>query len=358
MKLDDYQTLGRSGLRVSPLALGTMTFGTGWGWGADENEARRIFDLYVDSGGNFIDTANFYTNGEAETLLGRFAARQRDRLVIATKYSLNMRPGDPNAGGNHRKSLIQSVEASLKRLGTDHVDLLYLHIWDDTTPAEEVMRGFDDLVRAGKVLYVGISDTPAWQVARMQTLAEWRGWSPLVALQIEYSLVQRTVERDLIPMAAALGLAVTAWSPLAMGVLAGRYRRRDLMSGDRDAIGAKGTRQQVALSHAMLSERNLVIAEAVDAQASRIGATAAQVALAWLLQRPDGGAIPIIGARTAAQFQENLGALALSLDPDTLQALDAVSAVPLGFPHDFIRMPAPRQNVLGGTRVQRRGSPR
>lgn len=352
MALTDYLTLGRSGLRVSPLALGAMTFGTDWGWGADEAEARRIFDLYVERGGNFVDTANFYTGGSSEALLGRFAAGRRDRLVLATKYSLNLHPGDPNGGGNHRKSLVRAVEASLKRLDTDYIDLLYLHIWDGTTPVEEVMRGFDDLVRAGKVLYAGISDTPAWQAARMQTLADLRGWTPLVALQIEYSLVQRTVERDLVPMAETLGMGVTAWSPLGMGVLAGKYDRTALAQGDRDAPGVTGTRQQVALTHDMLSERNLDIADEVKAVARALDRSPAQVALAWLLQRPGRGAIPIVGARTAAQFEDNLGALELRLGEADLRRLDAASAVPLGFPHDFMKLPVPRNNIFGGTQVR------
>ncbi len=222
--LTHYRLLGRSGLRVSPLALGTMTFGTDWGWGSDEADARRIFDAYVDRGGNFVDTASNYTNGTSEKLVGAFAEGKRDRLVLATKYSLASAPGDPNSGGNHRKNMVRTVEQSLQRLRTDHLDLLYLHTWDATTPGDEIMRAFDDLVRAGKVLYAGISDTPAWQVARMQTMAELRGWSPFVALQIEYSLVQRTVERELVPMAKELGLGVP-WSPLGMGVLTGKYSR-------------------------------------------------------------------------------------------------------------------------------------
>lgn len=352
MSLTDYRTLGRSGLRVSPMVLGTMTFGTDWGWGADEAEARRILDTYLDRGGNFVDTANFYTGGSSEALLGRFMAGRRDRVVLATKYSLNLHPGDPNGGGNHRKSLVRGVEASLKRLATDHIDLMYLHIWDGTTPVDEVMRALDDLVRAGKLLYVGISDTPAWQVARMQTLADWRGWSPLIALQIEYSLVQRTVERDLVPMADALGLGVTAWSPLGMGVLAGKYRRDALAAGDRDAIGVTGTRQQVALTHDMLSERNLAIADTVRDVAQQLGRSSAQVALAWLLQRPGCGVMPIVGARTLAQFEDNLGALSLRLSDAQLQQLDVASAVSLGFPHDFMRLAVPRNNIFGGTQVR------
>lgn len=199
LSLDTYRLLGRSGLRVSPLALGAMTFGTDWGWGTDRDEARRIFDAYVDRGGNFIDTANKYTNGTSERLVGELAGDRRERLVLATKYTLSMRPGDPNSGGNHRKNMVRSVEASLRRLGTDYIDILYLHAWDGTTPVDEVLRAMDDLVRSGKVLYVAISDAPAWQVSRMQAIAALRGWAPLVALQIEYSLIERTVERELIP---------------------------------------------------------------------------------------------------------------------------------------------------------------
>jgi aryl-alcohol dehydrogenase-like predicted oxidoreductase len=359
MSLNHYRLLGRSGLRVSPLCLGTMTFGADWGWGADEADARRLFDTYVDAGGNFLDTANIYTDGSSETLLGRFAAGRRDRLVIASKYSLNPFPGDPNGGGNHRKALMQSVEASLRRLGTDYLDLLYLHIWDGTTPVDEVMRGFDDLVRAGKLLYAGISDTPAWQVARMQTLAELRGWAPLVALQIEYSLAQRTVERELVPMAAGLGLSVLAWSPLAMGILTGKYTRADLerarAQGSGNTPGGDGGRGAVAYSHAMFDERTLAIAEVVKTVSGETGHSAAQVALAWLLQRPD-APIPIIGARTPQQLQDNLGALDVRLDADQLQRLDGVSAVALGFPHDFARSPIPQQLVFGGTRVQPRAA--
>lgn len=263
MSLDHYRLLGRSGLRISPMALGTMTFGADWGWGADEAEARRIFDSYVDRGGNFIDTANNYTNGSAETLLGRFAQGHRDRLVIASKYTLATVPGDPNNAGNHRKSMLRSVEDSLRRLGTDYLDLLYLHAWDDTTTVDEVMRGFDDLVRSGKVLYAGISDTPAWQIARMQTLADLRGWSPLVALQIEYSLIQRSVEHELLPMADALGLGVVAWSPLGSGVLTGKYSTADLASADTLQATPGGSRRSVALINGALTPRSLQIADEV-----------------------------------------------------------------------------------------------
>lgn len=262
MELDTYRLLGRSGLRVSPLSLGTMTFGTDWGWGADKDEARRIFDAYVDRGGNFIDTASNYTNGTSEKLLGEFARDRRESLVLATKYTTARRPGDPNSGGNHRKSMIASVERSLRSLDTDYIDLLYLHAWDGTTPVDEVLRGLDDLVRAGKVLYVGISDTPAWQISRMQAIADLRGWAPLIALQAEYSLIERTTERDLIPMASEMGLGVIPWSPLASGVLTGKYTRADLDLGEGTA-DPEGTRKNVAAAAGSLNERGLAIADVV-----------------------------------------------------------------------------------------------
>ncbi|MGH3376551.1 MAG: aldo/keto reductase [Actinoallomurus sp.] len=348
--LDTYRLLGRSGLRVSPLGLGTMTFGSDWGWGAEKDEARRIFDAYVDRGGNFIDTANQYTNGTAEELLGEFTRQRRDSLVLATKYTLTARAGDPNSGGNHRKSMVRSVENSLRRLGTDYIDLLYLHAWDFTTPVEEVLRAMDDLVRAGKVLYVGISDTPAWQVSRMQAIAELRGWSPLVALQIEYSLVERTVERDLIPMAAEMGLGVIPWSPLASGVLTGKYTRADLDHGGGSA-GAEGTRKNVAAANGALTERALAIAEVVKEVATGIGATPSQVALAWTMRDP-GVTSPIIGARTLAQLEDNLGALDLSLSDGDLAALEKASAIELGFPHDFLTLPMTRQVMFGDIQVE------
>lgn len=273
--LDIYRLLGRSGLRVSPMALGTMTFGTDWGWGADEAESRKLFDAYVERGGNFIDTANNYTNGTSERLVGQFARGRRDQLVIATKYTCWTRQGDPNSGGNHRKSLIASVESSLRRLQTDYIDLLYLHIWDGTTPVQEILRGLDDLVRSGKVLYVGISDTPAWQVSRMQAIAELRGWTPLVALQVEYSLIERTTERELIPMADEMGLGVLPWAPLAKGVLTGKYTRTDLGRTD-----STQTRKNLAVAAGVLSERGLAIADAVRDLANEIGGTPAQVAMA------------------------------------------------------------------------------
>ncbi|MGO4336543.1 aldo/keto reductase [Labrys sp. KB_33_2] len=353
LALDDYRLLGRSGLRVSPLSLGTMTFGTDWGWGADEAEARRIFDAYVDRGGNFIDTANQYTNGTSERFVGAFAADRRDRLVIATKYTLPSRPGDPNSGGNHRRSMVRSVEDSLKRLGTDYIDLLYLHAWDFTTPVEEVLRGLDDLVRSGKIVYAGISDAPAWQIARMQTIADLRGWAPLIALQVEYNLIERTIERELVPMARELGLGVIPWSPLASGVLAGKYSRADLDDSGGSAE-ASGTRRNVALGNGALTERGLDIAEVVKAVAGETGHTPSQVALAWTLTNP-AVASPLIGARTLAQLEDNLGALEVSFSDEQRDRLEAASAIELGFPHDFLNRPLTRNVMFGGLKIPTRG---
>ncbi|GAA2997661.1 aldo/keto reductase [Streptosporangium longisporum] len=353
VSLDRYRLLGRSGLRVSPLALGAMTFGQDWGWGADKDESRRIFDAYVDRGGNFVDTANQYTNGTSEQLLGEFMHGRRERVVAATKYTVATRPGDPNSGGNHRKSMVASVESSLRRLNTDYIDLLYLHAWDFTTPVEEVLRAMDDLVRAGKVLYLGISDTPAWQVSRMQAIADLRGWSPLVALQIEYSLVERTVERELIPMAREMGLGVIPWSPLASGVLTGKYTRADL--GHGVSADPEGTRRNVAAANGSLTERALDIADVVKEVAAGKGTTPARVALAWTLLDPAVTA-PIIGARTLAQLEDNLAALEVTFTEDELAALDRVSAVEPGFPHDFLNRPMTRQVMSGGVTIEpRRG---
>lgn len=328
-----------------------MTFGPDWGWGADESESRRIFDAYVDRGGNFVDTASNYTNGTSERFVGAFAKGKRDRLVIATKFTCADAPGDPNSGGNHRKNMVRSVEQSLRRLGTDHVDLLYLHAWDGTTPGDEIMRAFDDLVRAGKVHYAGISDAPAWQVARMQTLADLRGWAPFVALQIEYSLVQRTVERELLPMAEALGIGVTPWAPLAMGVLTGKYTRADL--GAAGAAKPEGTRKDVATGNGALTERALAIADTVKRVAKALERTPAQVAVAWTLGSSSVVA-PIVGVRTLAQLEDNLGALDVTIPDDLRAELDAASAVERGFPHDFLQRPITRQVMFGGAYIEPR----
>jgi aryl-alcohol dehydrogenase-like predicted oxidoreductase len=350
--LDTYRLLGRSGLRVSPLALGTMTFGSDWGWGADREEAHRIFDAYVDRGGNFIDSSNNYTNGTSEQLVGELAADKRDRLTIATKYSASTRPEDPNSGGNHRKSMVRSVEHSLARLQTDYIDLLYLHIWDGTTPVEEVLRAMDDLVRAGKVLYVGISDTPAWQVSRMQAIAELRGWSPLVALEIEYSLIERTGERDLMPMASEMGLGVIPWSPLGRGVLTGKYTSRHIDHGG-DSAGVEGMRNSAGAMNGSLTERSLAIAEVVKTVATELGRTPAQVALAWTLLN-DSVTAPLIGARTLSQLEDNLGALEVELPDDAIARLERASAVALGFPHEVLSRPSTMATVFGDTKVSAR----
>ncbi|WP_340688129.1 aldo/keto reductase [Amycolatopsis coloradensis] len=331
LTLDTYRLLGRSGLRVSPLALGAATFGTEWGWGAEQDEARELFDTYVERGGNFIDTASTYTSGSSERLLGEFARSNRESLVLATKYTTLRRPGDPNSGGGQRKSLFASVEASLRRLNTDYLDLLYLHLWDFTTPVEEILRGMDDLVRQGKLLYVAISNAPAWEVSRMQAIADLRGWSPLVALQIEYNLIERTGERDLIPMAREMGLGVVPWSPLAGGVLTGKYSRDDVTAVPSE----NGTRKNFTLALGTLTERNLAIVDVVKEVAAELGRSPAQIGLAWTLLNP-GVTAPIIGARTPAQLEENLGALEVEFTGSHLARLDEASAIDLGFPHEML----------------------
>lgn len=347
--LDHYQILGTSGLRVSPLSLGTMTFGTEWGWGADERDARRMFDTYVDHGGNFIDTANAYTGGTSERYVGAFAKARRDRLVIATKWTATMTPDDPNAGGNHKKSLVRSVEGSLARLQTDYIDVLYLHAWDGTTPVAEIARALDDLVRAGKVLHVAMSNVPAWQIARLATLADLRGWARPCAIQIEYNLVERGGERDLIPMARALGMAVVPWSPLASGVLAGKYTERDLEAGEGVA-SASGTRKNVAAAQGSLHARGLRIADAAAQIGKELGVSTAQVAIAWTLAQP-GITSPIIGARTLAQLEDNLGALAVELSATHLARLAEVSAFDLGYPHEMLSRAMTRSVMYGTAKV-------
>jgi aryl-alcohol dehydrogenase-like predicted oxidoreductase len=347
MQLDDYRLLGRSGLRVSPLTLGTMTFAA-TGWGSSDEDAARMVDLYMDRGGNVIDTANFYgAMGGSESLLGTLIKQRRQRLVISTKYSLTTRPGDANASGNHRKAMVQSVEDSLRRLGTDFIDLYYLHMWDFRTPVDEILRAFDDLVRAGKVVYIGLSDTPAWQASRMQAIAELRGWTQFCALQISYSLIERTVERELIPMARAMGLGVCPWSPLGGGVLTGKYARDDLAGGS-DA----GSRKGINVMTGRLNETTLAIADMVSTIAAEAGCTPAQVALAWTLRNP-AVTSPVLGARTPAQLEDNLGALDLVLDDNQIARLDAASAVPLGFPHEMLAAPS-NAMAFGNVKVERR----
>ncbi len=338
-----YRLLGKSGLRVSEICLGTMTFGEDWGWGSSKEESQQIFNTFLESGGNFIDTANVYTNGNSEKLLGDFIREHRDRVVLATKYTNSAPLNDPNSGGNQRKNMMQAVEKSLKRLQTDYIDLYWLHIWDQITPIEEVMRAFDDLVRQGKVLYIGISDAPAWVVSRANTLAELRGWTSFAGLQIEYSLVERTPERELLPMAQALGLTVTAWSPLAGGVLSGKYL-------DSDTKNARYTNPQMQ-QFLTNKERSEFIAKEVKVIANECGRSSSQVALAWLRQR-NIPIIPIIGARTKSQLKDNLSCLDLSLTKEQLLKLDEVSKIELGFPNELYTKEMVTTFVYGGLKEQ------
>ena len=328
-----YRLLGASGLRVSELALGTMTFGETWGWGASKDESRKIFDRFHDAGGNFVDTANNYTDGTSEEFVGELVAPDREHFVLATKYTLTTRPDDPNAGGNHRKNLVQSLDASLRRLRTDYVDLLWVHMWDGLTPVEEVVRALDDLVRAGKVLHVGVSDTPAWVAARAHAIAQLRGWTPFTAVQLPYSLVDRGAERDLLPFARELGLAVLCWGILEGGVLTGKYE-------DETAAPRRYTDA---------SEQERALAREVVAVASEAGCSPAQVALAWVRAQP-GNLIPILGARTEAQIVDNLACLDVELEPDALERLSAARAIDLGFPHSFLGSDHVRGLIFGTTR--------
>jgi aryl-alcohol dehydrogenase-like predicted oxidoreductase len=323
-----YKLLGPSGLRVSELCLGTMSFGDAWGFGADEKESHRILGAFADAGGNFVDTANVYHQGQSEEILGSFLGPGRDRWVVATKYTLAMRPGDPNAAGNSRKNLRVSVEASLRRLRTDYLDLLWVHAWDYTTPVEEVMRGLDDLVAAGKVNHVALSDAPAWVASAANTLAALRGWSPLVALQVEYSLLERTAERELLPVAEAFGLSVCAWAPMGAGVLTGKYTRGPTTH--------PADSRRAAANQGRLTEPNLRIAREVDRVADELGATSAQVAVAWLRQR-DRRVVPVLGARKLEQFQDVLGSLEVGLGAEHVARLDEVSRIELGFPYELLR---------------------
>lgn len=333
-----YKLFGKSGLRVSELALGTMTFGEEWGWGVDKATSQAIFEAYAGAGGNFIDTANRYTEGTSEKFVGEFIHSEREHFVLGSKYTLKMRPGDPNFSGNHRKNMMQSVHASLKRLNTEYLDLLWVHAWDFTTPVEEVLRGLDDLVRQGKVLYVGISDTPAWVVSMANTLADLRGWSRFVGLQIRYSLADRSAERDLLPMARALDVAVTPWSVLGAGVLTGKYNDNPKSEGRASRWGT--------------SERDLKLAQQIQAVSNAVGASPSQAAIAWVLhqQRPNRAPIiPLLGATKVEQLKDNLGALEVRLAAEHLARLDEASRVDLGFPHEFLASENILDIVFGGT---------
>jgi aryl-alcohol dehydrogenase-like predicted oxidoreductase len=328
-----YTLLGRSGLRVSEVALGTMTFGDTWGWGADDDESRRMFEAFADAGGNFIDTACNYTDGQSEEILGRILESvERDRFVVATKYTLSTRRDDPNAGGNQRKNLVQTLEASLRRLRTDYVDLLWLHMWDGMTPVEEVVRALDDVVSSGKALYVGISDTPAWVVSQAVAIADLRGWSRFVALQAPYSLVDRAVERELLPMARALGLAFTPWGMLEGGALTGKYLEDSDEPRRYDGVGPKTNG----------------VAREVVAVSEELCASPAQVAIAWVRAQP-WHTVPIMGARSEMQLRDNLGALDVELSSEHVERLDAASEFRLGFPRDFLESDHVRGLIFGET---------
>lgn len=342
MPLDHFVTLGNSGLRVSPFCLGTMTFGLDWGWGSDEAESHRILSRFIELGGNFIDTANFYTHGHSEQIIGEFLTqkvKRRDQLVIATKFFSSLYSGDPNAGGANRKSLIAACENSLRRLQTDYIDLYWLHCWDKFTPIEETMSALDDLVKQGKVRYIGFSDTPAWKCAEAQMIAKFRGWAPLIALQIEYSLLERTVEGELVPMAREMGMGITPWSPLKQGVLTGKYTRE---TRDNPEAG------RGAWVTAALTDKAYDIIDELLRISKELKSSPSRVALAWLQSKP-GVKSPIVGARTLQQLDDNIAALDLKLQPEHIAKLDELSAPTLNFPHDFVQMSGPFGR--GGTTV-------
>jgi aryl-alcohol dehydrogenase-like predicted oxidoreductase len=329
-----YKLLGRSGLKTSELCLGTMGFGTEGGWGADKETSFKIMEAFAAAGGNFLDTANIYKAGTSEKIIGEFISdHDRDFFVIATKYTLRDNNTNPNASGNNRKNMMRSVEQSLKRLQTDFIDVLYLHIWDDLTPIDEVLRGLDDLIRQGKVNYAAISDTPAWVVAKGNTTAELMGWSQFVALQIEYSLLQRTPERELLPMAKHFGMTVIPWAPLAGGALTGKYLR-----GERGRIKEDSNR---------LNENSQRITKQVTAVAEKLGVEAAHVALKWTMQQPL-SVIPVVGATTPDQMQQNLKTIDVVIPEEDMKHLDEISAIDLGFPGKFFKEEAVQTNTYGG----------
>lgn len=330
MSLRKYRSLGNSGLRVSPFCLGAMTFGEEWGWGATPEVSVKILDSYLDQGGNFIDTANGYTKGHSEMIIGDNIGRhssKRDRAVIATKFFTNMYTGDPNGGGASRKTIIESCEQSLRRLQTDYIDLYWIHAWDRLTPIEETMRTLDVLVESGKVRYIGFSDTPAWKVSQAQTIATLRGWTPLIALQLEYSLVERTIEGELVPAALELGLGITPWSPLKAGLLSGKYSR------DNAAQSTPGRGARVSN---LFTEQTFRILDVLANVAREQNTTSARAALSWIQNRP-GVVSTLIGARTMEQLNDNLGALDVELSVNQATALEEISRPKLNFPFDFMR---------------------
>lgn len=335
MSLNHYITLGKSGLRVSPFCLGTMTFGMEWGWGSTEEESHKILDHFFEKGGNFLDTANVYTKGHSELIIGNYLHKnnfRRDQAVIATKFFGTLYPGDPNAGGANRKAVIAACEASLRRLQTDYIDLYWMHCWDYHTPIEETMSALNDLVTQGKVRYIGFSDTPAWKTTQAQMISKFRGWAPLVALQIEYSLLERTVEGELTPMAQEMGLGVTPWSPLKFGILTGKYTRQN-----RDKVEAG--RGEWVMNH-LKNDTTYDVIDVLLKVAKECNSTPAKVALSWLQSKP-GVTSSIIGARTLEQLDDNLGALDLKLSDAHIKELDKISEPKLDFPADFIKNSGP-----------------
>lgn len=340
----------KTGLRVSELCLGTGNFGTGWGHGAEPEEAKRIFDAYVRAGGNFIDTANGYQRGQSEELVGKFIKSDRDNLVVATKYTNPTMPGaGPSATGNSRKNMVRSLEESLKRLNTDHIDLYWAHISDGMTPMDEILRAFDDLVSSGKILYAGLSNFPAWRIARAELLAESRNWAPVTSIQVEYSLAERTADRELLPMADALGLAITTWSPLGGGFLTGKYR-----------AGSDDTRltKLGMLVHTEATERETHLLDTLTAIAHETDTSPTQVSIAWLLAKASVSStalLPILGPRTVAQLDETLAAVELVLEDGQLDRLDAASSVPLGVPH--VQIAGSRKSVSGNQDIEVKRSP-
>jgi aryl-alcohol dehydrogenase-like predicted oxidoreductase len=335
MKLNEYVTLGRSGLRVSPLCLGTMTFGTEWGWGADEDSSRAIFNRYLAKGGNFVDTADGYTNGKSEQLVGKFLqeTKSREKTVLATKFTFIGQPGNPNASGNGRKNIYRALEGSLRRLQTDYIDLYWMHAWDVVTPVEEVVATLDTLVQAGKIRYYGFSDVPAWYLARAYTLAEQQGREKIVALQLEYSLIERHIEREHIPAAQELGLGVCPWSPLGNGLLSGKYKREG-QSGPQDGR----LEIQKAAGGALFerfTERNWKIVDGLLEVSKQMGRPPAEVALNWVATQP-GVTSTILGMTKVPQLDSNLASLDFAIPAELRERLDKASELdPTAHPYVF-----------------------
>jgi len=350
MKFNEYVTLGRSGLRVSPLCLGTMTFGTEWGWGNEESAARAIFQKYLEAGGNFVDTADGYTNGKSEEMVGKFIreAKARDRVVLATKFTFNAEPGNPNAGGNGRKNIYRALEGSLRRLQTDYVDLYWLHAWDTITPVEEVLASLDTLVRSGKVRHLGLSDVPAWYLARAQTLAEQQGREKIIALQLEYSLVERNIEREHIPAAQELGMGVCPWSPLAGGFLSGKYKREGQRGAAQGRIEIQ--KEQGTTIFERTTERNWGILDVLLGVAKEMGKPAAQVALNWVATQP-GVTSTIIGATKIPQLESNLTSLDLAIPAELRARLDEASKIEPVHPYVFFG-PSLQARIRGDVEIR------